>query len=486
MRSRTLKAVAILAFLLAPILAFAQGAVQQSGPFTSGHVLIGVANGIVADGGSSSAPKVSSLGIVGSGVPFCIYDAPLTSASGYHQLCLSADSLGGGLLSYNAFGNASQLPLQILVNGSPVTQPDTFLNLRDIGTFSIATQPMPTMGSNLPAPDWQSTSNLTNVTLALQTSLSSLALGQPTSGYLYTPETSAILGVFNNGAGWNQDTADNGGRTGGTFMRIFSTASGGGDTYGIEEEGQVSGVKAGATSFIANSAWTALAFDCNILVNGGFCQGLGDMNFNDNGNDGAVLPIVINTERTNNTGALNATWADVRFQSEGTKPIDAFISGVGLASIGIDFAGMTTTPFTAMTLPINSKIYLNSTNTDPDHFPQNTVPGNTYISYDGTQIVLEAAGNPVLQVQSNQINVNGGVNLAGLSGTGLIYNSGSHLMSLQFSGSPIAEIGVSTFNIVGNLLITGGAITVGSSPGLTCSGSPSSGFATVNGIVTHC
>jgi hypothetical protein len=92
--------------------AFGQGAVQQSGPVTPGHASVWVQDHVIAD---NSVQPLTSLQILGTGTPFCINDAPTTGP--YHALCLGANSLGGGLISYNAYGGAPPLPLQCNING---------------------------------------------------------------------------------------------------------------------------------------------------------------------------------------------------------------------------------------------------------------------------------------------------------------------------------------------------------------------------------
>lgn len=64
---------------------------------------------------SLSYGHLSELGITNSGIPFCINDAANSGA--YHQLCLGANSLGGGLIAYNAYGGASPLGLSVMING---------------------------------------------------------------------------------------------------------------------------------------------------------------------------------------------------------------------------------------------------------------------------------------------------------------------------------------------------------------------------------
>lgn len=124
MKSASPLAAALLALLAGAGVAHAQ--VLQSGTITNGHIAKWETNGVIGDGGPATNGTITNLGILGTGTPFCINDAPITSPSGYHQLCFGAFSLGGGLLSYNAYGGATPLPLQIYQNGdlipaSPVT-----------------------------------------------------------------------------------------------------------------------------------------------------------------------------------------------------------------------------------------------------------------------------------------------------------------------------------------------------------------------------
>jgi hypothetical protein len=71
---------------------------------------------------------LAELSITNTGTPACINDAPITSVTGYHQLCLGANALGGGLISYNAYGGAPQLPLHFNINGTTYPFPATVLS----------------------------------------------------------------------------------------------------------------------------------------------------------------------------------------------------------------------------------------------------------------------------------------------------------------------------------------------------------------------
>ncbi len=103
------------------------GQIVPSGNFTPGHTIRCQNNKctVAVDAGGSAGSRtagvgyLTEIGITNTGTPFCINDA-LTSVP-YRQLCFGANSLGGGLISYNAYGGASPLTLNFVING--VTYP---------------------------------------------------------------------------------------------------------------------------------------------------------------------------------------------------------------------------------------------------------------------------------------------------------------------------------------------------------------------------
>lgn len=120
--------------------ALAQGTLQQGGGFTAGrapmYLQSGTSQPFVGDSGPASGGAVGTglkeLGITarGTGTPpyvaqgtgpngelVCLFDAPTNNATGGHSLCLSPNAQGGGLISYQAFGSATVLPLNFLING---------------------------------------------------------------------------------------------------------------------------------------------------------------------------------------------------------------------------------------------------------------------------------------------------------------------------------------------------------------------------------
>lgn len=127
--------------------ALSQATVLQAGPWLPGHTpgyaIGGGSQPVVVDsgaaGGGGAGVGLSELNITARGTgtpPFvgqgtgpsgtvsCIQDAPTTNATGGHQLCLSANALGGGgLLYFGAFGTASSIPFSMNINGQTVQFP---------------------------------------------------------------------------------------------------------------------------------------------------------------------------------------------------------------------------------------------------------------------------------------------------------------------------------------------------------------------------
>jgi len=190
-------------------------------------------------------------------------------------------------------------------------------------------------------------------------------LGQPTTGYQYTYETTPYYTQLYNSSGWNQSTSGNVGRTAVTVNTAVITHIGQGDAMCYNGSVYVSGAKAGATSFLANPAGGLLAGEINAGANGIYCNPM-EINCTDNGFDVAAIGLVNNFSRTNNTGALNTVWIGYRAQSNGTKPLDAFLSiaGTGGANNGLDLVnGVFGANQSAISLAAEQRIYFNNTST---------------------------------------------------------------------------------------------------------------------------
>lgn len=134
--------------LMASALAQNQGnGVLQTGQVTPGHAAAWRANGVIGDAGGSNGSAtlnsgyITALGITATGTPFCINDALINAAGGYHQFCIGANALGGGLLSYNPYGGASPLGININLNGTNYPFPGA-----GNGNVVGPTSPTPTVG----------------------------------------------------------------------------------------------------------------------------------------------------------------------------------------------------------------------------------------------------------------------------------------------------------------------------------------------------
>ncbi len=145
--SKAIRRVAF-AVLCAGVPAAAFGQASPTGTFTPNHPLIATttSGSPYADGGGAAGSAIfgrgylSELGITATGTPFCITDA-LTSGP-YHQLCLGANALGGGLIAYNAYKGASPLGLQLTINGTNYPFPGA-----GNGNVIGPTSPAPTAGN---------------------------------------------------------------------------------------------------------------------------------------------------------------------------------------------------------------------------------------------------------------------------------------------------------------------------------------------------
>ncbi len=211
-------------------------------------------------------------------------------------------------------------------------------------------------------------------------------LGQPTSGFLWTPEASPYLTWFVNSSGWNNSTNSNAGRTGVAIFRTVGTHLGQGDVVGTSVALECQSNMATATSFLASPACTIHDGQVTTTVDGVYMVGT-EFDLDAGTHDVAAIGSVLNLLRRNSTGALGATWIGQRIQSQGTQPIDAFWSASGPAKVGIDFTtAALTTNQAAVTLAANQRVYLNAVNTPDGHsggaFPNGTNPGNIWVEYD--------------------------------------------------------------------------------------------------------
>lgn len=115
---------------------------SMTSPVTPGHVPVWITDGVVGDSGPATNGAMTELGITNTGTPFCINDQPISGLSGYHELCLGANSLGGGLVSYQNYAGAAALPLQLNINGTFYPIPGSISGLPTVaGNAQLQAEP---------------------------------------------------------------------------------------------------------------------------------------------------------------------------------------------------------------------------------------------------------------------------------------------------------------------------------------------------------
>lgn len=111
---------------LLPAMAQAQNQpLFATGTLTPGHALVLQQTGtpgsaVTRDAGPAIAGNFTEIGITNDGLPLCVRDK-----AQQHLLCLGANALGGGLLSYNPIGNGAPNTLNINLNGQNYPFPPT-------------------------------------------------------------------------------------------------------------------------------------------------------------------------------------------------------------------------------------------------------------------------------------------------------------------------------------------------------------------------
>lgn len=225
----------------------------------------------------------------------------------------------------------------------------------------------------------------------------SATLGQPTSGYLYTPEAYAIFGFVFNESGYNNSTTTSDGRTAAVFQRVRAYQHGQGDCVAYNASGFVDSTKTGSTVFLANPAVVLFNGDCSAGIDGAYLNPF-ELYLDDQGNDVAGIGMVVNLDRNDDTGAKYAWWAGLRLQTKGTQPIDVGVSLQGDYNFGIDLTYGLFTSNAAITMKSGHLIYFNADNSDPSglaRFPN--ALGSVTLGYNGT--TLEIAGG--LEINGN-------------------------------------------------------------------------------------
>lgn len=225
----------------------------------------------------------------------------------------------------------------------------------------VSVRPSP-LSSNYDSPATFFDGDIDQISLAISHWITGTAtLGQPTTGYLYTPEAYPDVISFYNASGWNQSTSGNDGRTAAVAHYTQALHAGQGDLFAHAANVFVAGpAKVGATHWLANPAGTLFAGQCQAGVDGVYLQGLGDINLSDNGHDVSGIGSIVNLNRNNDTGNLDTYWAGHRVQSIGTKRPDDAFSAVGPYYQGLNFTYGDFFNNAAITLKQGHRIYGNS------------------------------------------------------------------------------------------------------------------------------
>ena len=263
--------------------------------------------------------------------------------------------------------------------------------------------------------------DLSTVQLAIEHRVDGAAtLTTPSSGYVYRHENSAVSMYYQNRSGWNALTGDQGGRTGCSAINGRVSQEGQGDAAFLSVAGTVTGNKAGSTHFLANPAVLVMDGDLYGFSDGTY-QEVDEFGHHDAGFDVAVSSTVRNFYRTNNAGAKGAWWLGMRYQSLGTKGVDAALQVVGRWNGVLDTCSVTSGPGAAVvTMAAGQRIYLNASNADPDLNPAQVQPGTEWVQADPATGAVQviAGGAPALIVAqatgpANALQVTPGVGVAG-------------------------------------------------------------------------
>lgn len=283
---------------------------------------------------------------------------------------------------------------------------------------------------------------------AIELRITGSALGQPSSGYLLTPEVAAENLVTYNSSGY--DNPGTGGRTGLPLHFTSVGQYGQGDAAAYWTNGLVnSACPAGSTTFLSCAEAGALAGQFTGFSTGAYLEGIGDLDLSDDGTHAiAAIGTVFNLSRNVAAGPLGQTWMGHRVQSRGTQPIDAAYSATGAMAMFMDPVDANTA--VAMAMGAGQRIYGGATQPNTSGFPGTVNLGTSYIDWNAANYwELVAAGVSALHITASSVQVAVPLTVAAhVSTTGTAptvtscgtstveYGSTDNAGAIDFAGSP--------------------------------------------------
>ena len=284
-------------------------------------------------------------------------------------------------------------------------------------------------------------------------------MGNFTTGWHPCPETVPHYTYLYSEAGSQYSTNSAEGRTAQIAYKTKVYSTGQGDIMCYHGNAFANGTKPNSTHFLANPAVNLFSGQCDSGADGVYLNPY-ETYLKDNGFDSACFGIVLNCERTVDTGAKSAVWGGVKVSSVGTKAMNNVFSFYGKANAGLDLAingADFGTTKCAISLKANDRIYFNNQSTAVGNIQEDTWCTTTfnldYIEYDSasSSIITVVNNIPVVQVSTL------GMTLAGAAGLSFGSNG-----ILRFSGG-------ASYGVGGNSV----SFTSSNKPGSTSGSGPS-------------
>ena len=307
---------------------------------------------------------------------------------------------------------------------SAVANPtDGSLGLHVIGsisTLTVSSQPTYSFPENAASCATEFDGNFAFTFNPLCYTVEAGALGSPTTGYQWSPAVTPHVDYISMSGGHNQSTSGGSGRTGFVDYSTLIDHNGQGDAGMFRFFGVIGNpMLPSETNFLAGKAIFGLAGNWVAYVAGGYEQGIGDLDFADNGFETAVIGTTYNFFRTVNTTVYGSVWGGEFFHAWGAKALDWGWALGGPAVVGIDFTQATGLS-AAVNLATNQPIVLNST--------ASAIGGiNWYGNSIGTTLLEDVSGIFYFQGQGGAsggastpgyLSVGGGLLAYGLIATG--------------------------------------------------------------------